>query len=90
MYLESEQFIQFAGLGDTPDHFGAAGPIAFGATPAYMFTSEGTFIDSSGDVLNGTVFLGAPGNKLTARAITIFGPTALLHVWKYNGSAWVD
>ena len=89
-YLESVQFIQFTGLGDTPDHFGASGPIAFGATPNYMFTSEGTFIDATGDVLNGTMFLGTPGQTLTARAITIFGPTALLHVWKWDGSSWVD
>lgn len=90
VYLESQQFCQFSGIGDTPDHFGAGGPIAFGATPTMMFTSEGTFIDSSGDVLNGTIFLGVPGQKLTARAITIFGPTALLHVWKWDGSVWVD
>jgi prepilin-type N-terminal cleavage/methylation domain-containing protein len=90
VYLESAQFIQFTGLGDTPDHFGSAGPIAFGSTPHYMFTSEGTFIDATGDVLNGTVFLGTPGQTLSARAITIFGPTALLHVWKWNGSSWVD
>ena len=90
VYLESQQFTQFTGLGDTPDHFGASGPIAFGTTPTYMFTSEGTFIDAMGDVLNGTIFLGTPGQTPTARAITIFGPTALLHVWKWSGSTWVD
>lgn len=90
VYLENEQFTQFTGQGDTPDAFGASGPIAFGTATTYMFTSEGTFIDSQGDVLNGTVFLGVPGQSLTSRALTIFGPTALLHVWKWDGSHWTD
>ena len=91
VYLENGlQFLQFYGLGDTPDAFGATGPVAFGVTPRQMFTSEGTFVDSLGDVLNGTVFLGTPGDKNTARAITVFGPTALLRVWRWNGSKWVE
>ena len=89
--LEGLQFLQFTGIGDTPDYFGSSGPIALGASPTHMFTSEGTFIDSSGDVLNGTVFLGSPsGDKLSARAVTILGSTALLHTWKWNGKAWID
>jgi type IV fimbrial biogenesis protein FimU len=89
-YLESGlKFMQFAGNGDTGDAFGVSGPIAFASTPV-MFTSEGTFIDAMGDVLNGTVFLGTPGRRDTARAITIFGPTALLKVWRWNGSKWVE
>ena len=89
--IENQIFTQFTGLGDTPDHFGSSGPVAFGASPSHMFTSEGTFIDSTGDVLNGTIFLGAPtGDKMTARAITILGSTALLHTWKWNGSAWIE
>ena len=91
VYIETQQFLQFPGLGDTPDHFGSSGPIAFGASPAHMFTSEGTFIDATGDVLNGTIFLGAPtGDKMTARAITILGSTALLHTYQWNGTAWVE
>jgi prepilin-type N-terminal cleavage/methylation domain-containing protein len=93
VYLEAQQFLQFTGIKDTPDlfhHATSTGALDFGPTPTYMFTSEGTFIDSTGDVLNGTLFLGYPGNTLTARAITFFGPTALLHVWKWNGSSWID
>jgi prepilin-type N-terminal cleavage/methylation domain-containing protein len=89
-YLQSSQkFLQFTGQGDTPDGFGGSGPVAFGATPVYMFTSEGTFVDSVGDVLNGTVFLGRPGDPYSARAITVFGPTALLNTYKWVGR-WVE
>ena len=90
-YLEnSQEFKQFVGLPDTPDAFGVSGPIAFGGSPKIIFTSEGTLVDSVGDPLNGTVFLGMEGQKTTARAVTIFGPTALLRVWKWDGSKWTE
>jgi Tfp pilus assembly protein FimT len=90
-YLENNQeFRQFTGVPDTPDAFGVNGPIAFGGSPKMIFTSEGTLVDSVGDPLNGTVFLGIENQKTTARAITIFGPTALLRVWKWNGRDWAE
>ena len=95
-YLDSDlTFLSFTGMGDTPDGFGLTNkPIAFGSTagvvPALMFTSEGTLVDATGDTINGTLFLGAPGDTSTARAVTIFGPTALLRQWKWNGKEWVE
>lgn len=89
-YLENNQeFRQFVGVPDTPDAFGADSPIAFKSSKI-IFTSEGTLVDSVGDPLNGTVFLGIEGQKTTARAVTIFGPTALLRVWKWDGSKWTE
>jgi prepilin-type N-terminal cleavage/methylation domain-containing protein len=91
VYLENNQrFLQFTGVPDTPDLFGANAPLAFGATPKIMFTSQGTFVDANGDVLNGTVFLGSPGDPNSARAVTIFGPTALLRTWRWNGRQWTE
>jgi prepilin-type N-terminal cleavage/methylation domain-containing protein len=91
IYLENgQQFLRFSTLADTPDAFGGSTAIAFGVTPTQMFTSEGSFVDSVGDVLNGTVFFGAAGDKNTARAITVFGPTALIRVWRWNGSKWTE
>jgi hypothetical protein len=55
-----------------------------------MFTSEGTFVDANGDVLNGTIFLSVPDERNSARAITILGATALIRVWKWNGREWVE
>jgi prepilin-type N-terminal cleavage/methylation domain-containing protein len=78
------------GVPDTPDRFGAGQAIAFGASPTRMFTSEGTFVNQAGDELNGTLFLGIPGEPETARAITIFGPTALVRTWRWNGRAWIN
>jgi prepilin-type N-terminal cleavage/methylation domain-containing protein len=91
--VEFENNVQFRlepGVPDTPDGFGNGSPISFGPSPTRMFTSEGTLVDQLGDVLNGTVFLSIPGDRMSARAISIFGPTALIRVWRWNGREWVE
>jgi hypothetical protein len=90
-----QKFLHFPGTDDTPDEFGLTNkPIAFGTTegslPTIMFTSEGSLVDTSGDTLNGTLFIGVPGDSMTARAITIFGPTALLRAWRWDGKQWTE
>jgi prepilin-type N-terminal cleavage/methylation domain-containing protein len=84
------QFLLVAGVPDTPDAFGKATATAFGPTATRMFTSEGTFVDSNGDVLNGSVFLAVTGQVNSSRAVTVFGTTALLRGWKWNGVRWVE
>jgi prepilin-type N-terminal cleavage/methylation domain-containing protein len=74
----------------TPEHFGNATATSFGATGVRMFTSEGTFVDGNGDVLNGTVFLSTPGQLNSARAVTVMGATALIHSWRWDGKKWVE
>ena len=77
---------------NTPDGFPGTGAVAFG-TPAAtrrMFTSEGTFVDQDGDVLNGTIFLSIPNQANSARAITVMGATALIRMWRWNGTEWAE
>lgn len=76
---------------DTPNAFspGDASRDFSGDAP-WWFTPEGTFVDANGDVTNGTVFLGRPQQISTARAVTVFGSTALLEAWRWNGSEWVN
>jgi prepilin-type N-terminal cleavage/methylation domain-containing protein len=92
--LESRlKYYLMPGVPDTPDRFATPGngtPISFGSSSTRMFTSEGTFVDQSGDELNGTVFFGIENEPESARAITIFGPTALVRTWSWNGKAWVE
>jgi type II secretory pathway pseudopilin PulG len=93
--LEGDQrFIYFTGTGDTGDNFGLTNkPLAFGTgtgTAAIMFTSEGTLVDSGGDAINGTVFLGTGSDQISARAVTIFGITALVRAWKWDGIKWIE
>lgn len=75
---------------DTPDAFGGTDAVAFGASPTRMFTSEGTFVDSQGDPLNGTFHIAVPDDPSSVRAVTIFGATALVRGWRWNGGAWVE
>jgi prepilin-type N-terminal cleavage/methylation domain-containing protein len=55
-----------------------------------MFTTDGSFINSSGDVQNGTIFMGVLNDVITTRAISIFGPTGAMRLWKWDGRAWVE
>jgi prepilin-type N-terminal cleavage/methylation domain-containing protein len=73
---------------DTPDAFGNGSALAFNGALNYMFTSEGTFVDQSGEPLNATVFLGRASDPLSERAVTIFGPTALVHGYRWVGNGW--
>ena len=75
---------------DTPDHFGNATATSFGATGSRMFTSEGTFVDANGDILNGTVFISTPGLQNSGRAVTVMGATALIRSWRWDGKKWVE
>ena len=84
------EFRLTTGVPDTPDAFGMASATAFGALVPPMFTTDGSFINSNGDVLNGTLFIGVPGDTLSARAVTIFGATGAMRLWKWNGRAWVE
>ncbi|MDO8835218.1 MAG: GspH/FimT family pseudopilin [Vicinamibacterales bacterium] len=85
---EGMTFLLFSGVPDTPDAFGRASATSFGTATRMAFTSEGSFVDQNGDPVNGTVFLGRPNQPTSARAITVFGPTALVRNWRWNGSGW--
>ena len=55
-----QQWLLFPTLPDTPDLFGHAAAINFTGPGPWMFSSDGTCIDSNGDPTNGTIFLGVP------------------------------
>lgn len=82
------QFYVFTSIPDTPDSFGRASAIDFGAATAVMFNSEGQLVDQAGAIINGTVFTGKPGTPMTARALTVFGPTSAISTYRWNGAQW--
>jgi prepilin-type N-terminal cleavage/methylation domain-containing protein len=83
-------FQVYAGVPDTPDAFGNATAASFDGAASIAFTSEGGFVDQNGDSVNGTLFLGRHNDPTSARAVTIFGPTALIRQWRWNGRAWTN
>ena len=82
------QFYNFTTMADTPDGFGKTGALSFAAATAFMFDAEGQFVDETGTVLNASVFVGKPNTPMTARALTVFGPTSTIRTYRWNGAAW--
>lgn len=89
VFLEGGYRFELApGVPDTPDGFGAGGAVDFGTAAAVIFTSKGSVVDQTGDPLNGTVFVGSGGDPQMARAVTVFGPTAMVQAYAWNGASW--
>jgi Tfp pilus assembly protein FimT len=84
------QFTLLAGLPDTPQGFGNVRAIDFGKTPTVAFASDGRLVDSAGEPVNGTVFLGIPERPETARAVTVEGATGRITAYHWTGSAWEE
>ncbi len=78
------------GVPDTPDNF-SGGPGAPGLADNFgnaeiVFASDGTAVDASGNVVNGTIFMAIGTNPTTARAVTVMGATGKVTGYSYNGS----
>jgi prepilin-type N-terminal cleavage/methylation domain-containing protein len=80
------------GMPDTPDGYGNAGPLVFegivnGPVGGMVFQSDGEFLDGTTFLpINGSIFLGMPGQQSTARAVTILGTTGRVRGWKSAGN----
>lgn len=83
------------GMPDTPDAFGNAGAIEFegivGGPPTMMFQSDGTFVDTAGNLVNGTVFMGVPNINNSGRAVTVVGATGRIRMYRSDGpGGWLQ
>ena len=81
-------FMLFAGMPDTPDAFGNATAVYFNNAQQVMFTADGLFTDAAGNPVNGSVFIGEVNKPLSARAVTVFAPTAGIRTYRWTGSSW--
>jgi type II secretory pathway pseudopilin PulG len=92
-------FNVFNGLPDTPDAFGNSQPVSFTDTTTsaqacpnlpctITFQGDGSVVDNAGNYVNGTVFIGSVGSKITARAVTILGSTGRIKGYRYKTNAW--
>ena len=99
VYIEGGiQYGLISGIGDTPDAFGNVTSTYFrngtGVVTTYRFNSDGTLVDTSGNPVNGTVFVALPGQNINApgarslRGITIFGGTGRVRGYRWNGRQW--
>jgi len=89
-------YMVFNGLPDIPApyNFGNASAINFGGVaggpPVMKFTTNGSFIDGGNTLVNGTVFLGIPGNSQTARAVSVLGATGRVRQYHWDGTRWQE
>jgi type II secretory pathway pseudopilin PulG len=82
-------FNKFASIPDTPDAFGMPSAINFGTATTLQFTTEGLFVDQTGNPLNGTVVVASPNIVNSSRAVTIFGSTGRVRAFRWDGRSWV-
>jgi Tfp pilus assembly protein FimT len=82
------QFLLGGDIPDTPDAFGNAGAIDFGGAETIRFVPDSSLTDEAGVPINGTVFIGIPGDRNAARAVTITGASARAQAWRWNGALW--
>ena len=78
----------FTGIPDTPDAFGVAGGISFGGLTTVYFLADGSVTDVNGISVSGTLFLGMANQPLTARAVTVLGPTGRIQSYRWDSQVW--
>lgn len=82
------RFTLSTGVPDTPDAFGNARAVDFGGPTTVWFLSDGSLVDAASLPLSGSVFLGIPNTPLSARAVTVLGPTGRVQAYKWNSRVW--
>jgi prepilin-type N-terminal cleavage/methylation domain-containing protein len=78
-----------ASVGDTPDGYSADMPVDFSDGNSGTFLADGTFVDSSGIVLSGTVFTRGSTDG-TARAVTLSGTNGITKQYNIRNGAWIE
>ena len=86
--LEGGPTYTLMGVGDTKDEFGYASAIDFGTATTIKFTPDGTMINQSGNLTNGTVFIGLLPDVRSARAVTVMGATGRIRGYRFDGKTW--
>jgi prepilin-type N-terminal cleavage/methylation domain-containing protein len=92
------QFAVIAGMPDlpVPENYGKGSAIFFNGVPngppgGMLFQSDGELVDAATRLpINGTVFIGFPGNKVSARAVSVLGTTGRVRGWRSTGSSWIQ
>jgi type II secretory pathway pseudopilin PulG len=90
------KFVTYPSVPDLPApyNFGNTAAIYFGGLaggpPIMRFSTDGSFVNGGNALLNGTVFIGIPGNPTTARAISVLGATGRVRPYHWDGKAWQE
>jgi len=95
--LTGAQFCLMPGVPDTPMGFGNIQSVTFvnagnpgAAVTVTEFLSDGSFGAAVGIPVNGTIFTCIPGNKVSARAVTVLGTTGRVRPYRWDGTTWQE
>jgi type II secretory pathway pseudopilin PulG len=95
--LTGAQFCLTPGVPDTPMGFGNSQPVSFvnASNPSATvviteFLSDGSFGGGVGIPINATIFTCIPGNKQSARAVTVLGTTGRVRPYRWDGKTWQE
>jgi Tfp pilus assembly protein FimT len=80
-------FAMPTGISDTPDHFGNNSAVYFNGGTSGVFLGDGTFVNSTNVLINGSVFTMGGGSQ-TARAVTLSGSTGRVREYWLVGGNW--
>lgn len=99
-------FYVYPGLPDSPMGFGNSSALNFapasGGTAglAILFSTSGTLVGTTAtsgynvvgnsNPVNASIFIGIPGQKNSARAITVLGGTGRVRSYSWTGSTWQE
>jgi hypothetical protein len=72
---------------DTPEEFGNEAAVSFNGAAGGTFLGDGTFVDSTGIVLNGSVFTKGSGQG-SERAVTLTGATGRILRYQLINGVW--
>lgn len=88
-YLENGmEFRLTPGVPDSPDAFGSGSAVSFSGLTTVFFQPDGSLTDNRGVPVSGTVFLGNAARPLSARAITVLGPTGRVQGYRWDSRTW--
>jgi hypothetical protein len=81
------RFLQFPGLGDTPEGYGASAAVDFAGSTTLLFNAEGGLIDETEMPANGSIYVGLPEQVQSARAISVTGTTGRPRLYRWHTNA---
>ncbi len=82
------QFLRFAGQSGTPENPASATSVDFGDAQHVLFSTDGSLTDEERLPINGSIYMGMADRPQTARALTVFGPTGRVVMYRWSGNGW--
>jgi len=68
---------------EAPDGYTASSAVDFNRGSVIRFRPDGSAVDATGQFCNGVAYCAIPGDSSTARAVSLFGATGRVRIWRW-------